>query len=84
MLKVVLRYTDCLQDGKNVFSVLAEQNIRILKTKQPSFSIYPKVTILVENSQELNKLIGKLNHRCTYEVSIVKAKEVKGKKYKTC
>lgn len=81
MLKVVLRYTDCLQDGKNVFSVLAEQNIRILKTKQPSFSIYPKVTILAENSQELNKLIGKLNHRCTYEVSIIRAKEVKGKRY---
>lgn len=84
MLKVVLRYTDCLQDGKNVFSVLAEQNIRILKTKTPCLSIYPRVTILIEDYQELNKLLCNLNCRCDYEVRVVKTVELKGKKYKTC
>lgn len=81
MLKVVLRYTDCLQDGKNVFSTLGEQDLKILKTKQPFASIYPKVTILVKDSRELNELISKLNRRCHYEVSIIKVKEAKGKRY---
>lgn len=84
MLKAVLKYTDCLQDGRNVFSILAAQNIRILKTRTPCLSIYPRVTILIEDYQELNKLLCTLNYSCNYEVRVVKTIELKGKKYKTC
>ena len=35
----VLKYTDCLQDGRNVFRVLANRNIEVLKTKQKAYTI---------------------------------------------
>lgn len=72
-MKVVLRYTDCLQDGKNVFNTLAIKNIEILKTKR-GISIYPQITIRVNDTNELNQLIAMLNRNCSYEVSVVKTK----------
>ena len=75
MLRVVLKYTDCLQDGRNVFSVLAMNNIEILKTKVKSFSIYPRVTIRVKDYKELNDLIFRLNQKCNYEVIVEKVKQ---------
>lgn len=76
MLKVVLQYTDCLQDGKNVFSVLASDNIMILKTKSSSYSTKTKITILIDNYDELNKVIHDLNKTCLYEVRVVKVKNI--------
>ena len=75
MLRVVLKYTDCLQDGRNVFNVLAMNNIEILKTKIKSFSIYPRVTIRVKDYKELNDLISQLNQKCIYEVAVEKVKQ---------
>lgn len=74
-MRAVLRYTDCLEDGKNVFRVLAENDIEILGTKQRDYSIYPEITILIANRQELNGLLDKLNRRCTYEVRLVKTQK---------
>ena len=52
----VLKYTDCLQDGRNVFRVLANRNVEILKTKQ-GCSIYPQITIRISNQNELSQLL---------------------------
>ena len=71
-MRAILKYTDCLQDDKNVFRVLAENDVEILRTRQRAYSIYSEITILVANRKELNKLLDKLNRRCTYEVQFVK------------
>lgn len=76
MLKVVLQYIDCLEDGKNVFNTLANYNVAILKTSR-SWFIKPKITIIIRDYQKLNDLIGALNHNCRYEVRVVKTKIIK-------
>lgn len=76
MLRVILKYTDCLQDERNVFNTLAIRNVEILKTRQ-GFSIYPKITIRIKNNDELNQLLSALNRNCTYEVIVVKVKQDK-------
>lgn len=76
-MRAILRYTDCLLDGKNVFRVLSENNVDILDTKQWPWSICPKITIHIESHRELNKLLYELNRRCTYEVRLVKTKKRK-------
>lgn len=75
MLKVVLRYTNCIQDGRNVFRILADNNVKILKTRK-GLSIYPKITIVVKDYNELNFLISELNHNCFYEIRVVKTKVI--------
>lgn len=72
-MKAVLKYTDCLQDGKNVFNTLAIHNVEVLKTKQ-GFSIYPHITIRIKDTGELNQIVSALNRNCRYEVRIVKVK----------
>ena len=71
---VVLKYTDCLEDGKNVFRILANRNIEVLKTKQKSYNIYPHVTIRINDQNELSQLLSDLNRNCIYEVRLVKVK----------
>lgn len=63
--KTDLKYTDCLHDEKRVSSVLYENNIQILRIR-PGKSIYPQVTIHVNDYDELNMLIQKLNDACLY------------------
>lgn len=75
MLKVVLKYTDCLQDGRNVFGVLAAHNVKILKTRS-GLSIYPKVTICIDDYNKLNDILSDLNRTCSYEVRVVKVKDI--------
>ena len=70
----VLKYTDCLQDGRNVFRVLANRNIEVLKTKQKAYNIYPHITIRINDQNELNQLLSDLNRNCEYEVRLVKVK----------
>ena len=76
MIKAVLQYTDCLQDGTKVFRTLAKHNVTILKTKSGP-SIYPKITILTRGYNELNVLVEELNYNCRYEVRVVKTKIIK-------
>ena len=77
-MKVVLKYTDCLQDGRKVFYVLGNSNAEILKTKQIGPTIYPKVTIRIKDNNELRQLLSELNNMCTYEVRVVKVKSESG------
>ena len=75
MLQVILQYTDCLQDGKNVFRILSDFNIEILKTKKKT-SVYTRVVILVKDNNALNLLMSTLNKSCYYEVIIIEKKEL--------
>lgn len=70
-MKAILKYTDCLKDGRNVFNILAIKNVEILRTKS-GLSIYPKITIRIKDYKALNELISALNRVCTYEVRVIK------------
>lgn len=76
-MKVILQYTDCMCDGKNVFGVLARNNVEVIKTKQKQFSIYPLITIRVKDADTLNKLLEQLNEKSAYGVRVVKVKSDK-------
>lgn len=76
-MKVILQYTDCMCDDKNVFGVLAINNIEIIKTKQGQYSIYPLVTIRVKDTDTLNKILEQLNEKSVYGVRIAKVKSDK-------
>lgn len=76
-MKVILQYTDCMSDDKNIFGVLAKNNVEVIKTKQKQFSIYPLVTIRVKDTNTLNKILEQLNEKSVYGVRIVKVKSDK-------
>lgn len=67
----ILRYTDSMQDGRNVFAILARGNAKILKTfRKSKYTIRPSVVIRVDSFDELNKVLVELNESCNYEVSV--------------
>ena len=76
MIKAILRYTDCLQDGKKVFTILAHNKITVVGTKS-NWSVYPKVVVLVKDYDHLSCLLHELNTSCAYEVRLVKYHTVK-------
>ena len=76
-MKVILQYTDCMSDDKNVFGVFARNNVEVIKTKQGRYSIYPLVTIRVKDTDTLNKILEQLNEKSVYGVRIVKVKSDK-------
>ena len=76
-MKVILQYTACMSDDKNVFGVLARNNVEVIKTKQEQFSIYPLITIRVKDTDTLNKVLEQLNEKSVFGVRIVKVKSDK-------
>ena len=81
MIKATLKYTDCLQDGKNVFRILVDNNAEIIATKPARFgSIWPRVVVLFENPKHMYETIYELNRMCNYEVALVKYRYLKEKK----
>lgn len=76
MLRVVLKYTDCLQDGRIVFGVLAAHKVEILHTRS-FLTMYPRVTICIKDYEKLNNLLYNLNKQTSYEVRVVKVKRIK-------
>lgn len=76
-MKVILQCTDCMSDDKNVFGVLARNNIEVIKTKQKQSSIYPLITIRVKDTNTLNKILEQLNEKSVFGVRIVKVKSDK-------
>ena len=79
MIKATLKYTDCLQDGRRVFMVLTANRTPIIKTKPDFSSIYTRVVVLFKDYDHLLNVLYQLNDRCTYEVRLVKYKNVKEK-----
>ncbi len=76
MIKAVLRYTDCLQDGQKVFAVLTNNKVTVVGTKY-NWSMYPRVIVLVKDYDHLSCLLHELNTSCIYEVRLVKYHTVK-------
>jgi hypothetical protein len=76
MIKAVLRYTDCLQDGRKVFAVLTNNKVTVVGTKY-NWSMYPRVIVLVKDYDHLSCLLHELNTSCIYEVRLVKYHTVK-------
>lgn len=74
----ILKYTDCAQDGKNIFGILSKNNVTILKTKRKQFDIYPEIKIKIKDTSELNKLLYELNEVSIYGVSLMKIKSEEG------
>ena len=74
----ILKYTDCMQDGKDVFGILSKNNVTILKTKRKQFDIYPEIKIKIKDTSELNKLLYELNEVSIYGVSLIKIKSEEG------
>ena len=70
----ILQYTECLQDGRNVYRILAKNNAEIVKTVRKFGSIYPKIVIRVEDINELNDLLEQLNDFSIYGVRMLKIK----------
>ena len=70
MIKATLRYTDCLQDGRKLYEVLTNNKVVIAGTKR-SWSMYPRVVILVKDYEQLSCLLHELNASCTYEVCLL-------------
>ena len=70
-MKAVLQYTNGLQDGKNVFRILANNNIEVLKTKY-STSLNPKIIIRIEGYGKLMNLVYELNKGSIYGVRVVR------------
>ena len=79
MIKAILRYTDCLRDGKKVYTALTNNKVTIVGT-QRSWSMYPRVVILVKDYDHLSCLLHGLNASCTYEVRLLKYILVKERK----
>ena len=76
MLRVVLKYTNCLQDGRKVFRILASHNVEILHTWS-FLTMYPRVTIRIKDYDKLNDILYDLNKQSSYEVRVVKVKKEK-------
>ena len=74
----ILKYTDCMNDGKNVFGILSKNNVIILKTKRKQFDIYPEIKIKIKDTFELNKLLYELNEVSIYGVNLMKIKSEEG------
>lgn len=79
MIKATLQYTDCMQDKCNVFRILTENKIVIIKTR-PGWSIYPKIVALFKDYTELWEVVYQLNVESIYGVTLVKYKCIKEKK----
>jgi hypothetical protein len=76
MLRAVLQYNDYMQEGRNVFRILANNSVAIIKTSRGD---KPKITIIVKDYHHLNDLVRNLNRDCTFEVRVVKTKMIKEK-----
>ena len=74
-MKVVLEYTDCLEDGKNVFYTLSKyDDVQILNSTNKLGTIYQKITIRINSQNELKKLICDLRNNCIYTVKVLSVK----------
>lgn len=74
-MKATLKYTDCLNDGRRVSSVLSRNDVQILRTKSGK-SIYSQVTIRVGSYDELSLLVQMLNKECLYGVEVIKTSTI--------
>lgn len=70
-MKAIIQYTDCMQDNRNIYMKLAECPCVVLKEKA-GWSIYPKITIVVDTYLDLQQTLYELNNVSIYGVNLVK------------
>lgn len=75
MLKAVLKCSSS-DDCRIVNMVLAKSNVLILKTKE-RLCTYTYITIVVRNASVINKILFDINLKTTWEVQLVKVKQIK-------
>ncbi len=75
-MRATIEYNDYLisHDGKQVFRVLAENNIKIIKTKIGTYCSQIRVIIEVNNYDEVNMLLAELNRHCAGGVKLIKVR----------
>ncbi|MCM1324323.1 MAG: hypothetical protein NC218_09180 [Acetobacter sp.] len=78
----VIKYTNCMKYQNIVFGVLAQLNANIIKTDNEKFTIYHKITLYVENMEEINKILAVLNSKTTYGVVLLSCKKTFSEKVK--
>lgn len=71
----VIKYTNCGKDQNIVFGVLSQLRTNIIKTDNKPYTIYHKITLYVEDIDEINTIISILNKNTTYGVVLLSCKE---------
>lgn len=73
MLTAKLSYTKDWKyfDGKKLYKMLADNNIRVLKETRSEIST-PLVHIRIESKEKLNEIIKKLNDDCAFPITVEK------------
>lgn len=75
-MKAVLECYDHIisRDGRQMFRILAERKIEVIKTKTYTCTSDVRVTIRIKDWNELNLLVSELNKYCSCGVRIVKVR----------
>lgn len=78
----VIKYTDCMKDQNIVFGVLAQLKANVIKTDNKPYTIYHKITLYVEDMEEINTIISVLNKNTTYGVVLLSCRKTFGERIK--
>lgn len=79
MLKVVLKCNGSY-DSRMTNLVLAKYGIPILKTKEQSFGVDRRITIVICDYAVLSDILYELNQNAYWDIQVVKVKQLKEKK----
>lgn len=66
-----IRYTDCMQDRRIVFSILSQLNVHIIRSQSLSWGIQYKIKLVIENVDKLNEILAILNKNTIYGVELL-------------
>lgn len=71
----VIKYTDCMKDQNIVFGILSQLNVNIIKTSNKPYTIYHKITLYVEDMDEINTILTVLNKNTAYGVVLLSCRK---------
>lgn len=71
----VIKYTDCMKDQNVVFGILSQLNVNIIKTDNKPYTIYHKITLYVEDMDEINTILTVLNKNTAYGVVLLSCRK---------
>lgn len=71
----VIKYTNCGRDQNIVFGVLSQLRTNIIKTDNKPYTIYHKITLYVEDMDEINTILAVLNKNTTYGVVLLNCRK---------
>lgn len=71
----VIKYTNCMKDQNIVFGILSQLNVNIIKTDNKPYTIYHKITLYVEDMDEINTILTVLNKNTAYGVVLLSCRK---------